>query len=246
MWRRGMLCGACCVDSLSELYRYMALSRCRQYAIRNTQYFPSILMLLTAFAVAVSYSVWNAPVTLAHGGGTPQLVNGEAGPYRIFVWTQPEPLHAGDIHVTIAVILADPNGTVEDANAALNQLDRAVTDANVQVSFGMPQQAQNIAEPAQLNERTGIPYYEADVTLPAAGHWQSRIAVNGIQGQGEVSFNLSVLPPREINWPLVVGGAAAVIVLLGLAIAWSRVQSGRSESAAVGVQGYKLASLLYL
>ena len=189
-----------------------------------------ILGTLTVFALIVAY----ANVALAHGGGTPQLVNSEAGPYRLFVWTQPEPLHAGDVHVTVAVILPDSQGETQN-DAGLNQNDLAVTDATVGVTFRLPQTSQEIAVQATLGEWTGVPYYEADVTLPAAGDWQTNIDVDGPQGKGEVTFALSILPPREINWPLVAGGSFAVLVLLGLAIGWSRMQSGRTESAAVGV-----------
>ncbi|MCB0080977.1 MAG: hypothetical protein KDE47_08615 [Caldilineaceae bacterium] len=175
-----------------------------------------------------------ANVALAHGGGTPQLVNSEAGPYRLFVWTQPEPLHAGDVHVTVAVILPDSQSESQD-DAGLNQNDLAVTDATVHVTFRLPQTSQQIAVQATLGEWTGVPYYESDVTLPAAGDWQTNIDVEGPQGKGEITFALSILPPREINWPLVAGGSFAVLVLLGLAIGWSRMQSGRTESAAVGV-----------
>ncbi|MEZ4656470.1 MAG: hypothetical protein R2911_02755 [Caldilineaceae bacterium] len=192
-------------------------------------------MLLTALTLILGYNLWNADIALAHGGGTPQVVNAEAGPYRIFVWTQPEPLHAGEIHVTIAVILPDANSEGQDASAALNQVDRAVTNASVQVNFALPQGAQNVAAQASLIERTGMPYYEADITLPTAGDWQTTIAVNGAQGRGDAAFDLPVLPPREINWPLVAGGSVTVIVLLGLAIGWSRMQSGRTKSAAVGI-----------
>lgn len=204
------------------------------HAIRHTQYPLSMPMLITAFVLTFGYSAWDADVALAHGGGTPQLVDAKAGPYHIFMWTQPEPLHAGDVHVTIAVILPNAKGQNQN-DSTLNQNDLAVTDASVQVSFALPQRAQEIVVQTDLGEWTGVPYYEADVTLPAAGNWQASIAVDGPLGTGDVAFDLPVLPPREINWPLVAGGSVIVILLLGLAIGWSRVQSGRAESAAVGV-----------
>ena len=54
---------------------------------------------------------------LAHGGGTSQLSNAEAGPYRVFAWTTPEPWRAGEVHVTVAVTLPPPAGTVIDDNS---------------------------------------------------------------------------------------------------------------------------------
>ncbi|MEZ4620844.1 MAG: hypothetical protein R2867_35780 [Caldilineaceae bacterium] len=68
---------------------------------------------------------------LAHGGGTPRLTDVAAGPYRVFTWTQPEPLRVGEVHLTI--------GLTHDAAHAITATDSAmtqpVTDAAVIVRF---------------------------------------------------------------------------------------------------------------
>lgn len=191
---------------------------------------------IVAAIVLLSSVLVNSRPVAAHGGGTPQLVNSEAGPYRLYVWTQPEPLNAGDVHVTIAVTVPDPAASGQTNSAALNQADLAVTDAEVAVNFVLTQPPQNVVAHADLIDRTGVPYYEADVVLPISGTWQTRVSVNGQEGAGEIAFELNVLPPREINWPLVGGGALLVILLLGLAIGWSRVQSDQAASTAMGLK----------
>ena len=43
---------------------------------------------------------------LAHGTGKPRLNNVDAGPFRLTVWTSPDPTRVGEVHVTVL----PPNG----------------------------------------------------------------------------------------------------------------------------------------
>src|SRR5690606_23754773 len=75
-----------------------------------------MLLALAMFAIT-------SGISSAHGGGTPQLSDVEAGPFRLFVWTSPEPWRAGgEAHVTVAVTSLDDAGQtipVDDASVAI-------------------------------------------------------------------------------------------------------------------------------
>lgn len=168
----------------------------------------------TCLAVATLLFAFSALVS-AHGGGTPQLTDAEAGPYRIFAWTEPEPWRAGEAHVSVMVTLAPLPGTEDDERAAANRLDEPVNDAEVAVAFA-PVDALSEAKtlPAELQALGGNISYEVDTVLPAAGIWQVAIAVNGAEGAGDAAFQVEVLPSRTVNVWLLVGGALMVVLVL--------------------------------
>ena len=141
------------------------------------------------------------PLLFAHGGGTSQLANAEAGPYRVFAWTTPEPWRAGEVHVTISVTLPPPAGTVIDDNQLSNMLDEPVSDAVVTVSL-IPVDGTSapIGISAVRQDLLGGAYFEADTELPGAGNWQVFIDVGGPLGEGRVDFMVTVLPAQRVNW----------------------------------------------
>ena len=47
--------------------------------------------------------LFTPPSIQAHGGGVPQLINAKAGPYRVSVCTQPDPIRVCEFHLTLAV-----------------------------------------------------------------------------------------------------------------------------------------------
>lgn len=171
--------------------------------------------------------VFSTPI-FAHGGGTPQLTDAEAGPYRIFAWTEPEPWRASEVHVSVMVTLAPPPGTEENERAAANRLDEPVNDAEVSVTFA-PVDALEEAQtlPAELQALGGNISYELDTELPVAGIWQVAIAVDGEEGLGDAAFEVDVLPARTVNLWILVGGVLLLIVALGIiGTLRSRRQSG--------------------
>ena len=149
----------------------------------------------------------------AHGGGTPQLSDVAAGPYRLFVWTQPEPWRAGEVHVTVAVILPAESGA--------GGVDRPVIDAAVTIGLTGPAGEDyqvDAAPPALLSN----PTYEADARPPTSGPWQITVAVAGQEGAGGARFTVDVLPARTVNWALLAGGVAALVVITGAMVIYSR------------------------
>ncbi|MEM7126474.1 MAG: hypothetical protein AAF702_09125 [Chloroflexota bacterium] len=171
---------------------------------------------------------------LAHGGGTPRLTDVEAGPYRLFAWTSPEPLRAGEIHMTIAVTLPPTTSSGSDKQGA-NQSDtltEAVTDVNVGVVFEpmvaddqSPSQlaSAKVALMASVSEINPL-YYEVDTELAFAGQWKATISVDGLLGTAEASFMSGVEPALLVNWSLVFG----IVLLLVVIILYSRMRT-RSE-----------------
>ncbi|MEZ4870352.1 MAG: hypothetical protein R3C14_53980 [Caldilineaceae bacterium] len=165
----------------------------------------------------------------AHGGGTPQLTDVTAGPYRLYVWTQPAPLRVGDIHLSIAVLAAQA-----EANRA-NQSDQAVTDATVTVLVTKEDGAQApITAVASLQPTLGVYYYEADLQTPATGAWHFLVKVEGSAGAGQADFVATVFEERQLNWPFLIGAGLLLIVLLGLIGVWNRLQAPADERRSHG------------
>lgn len=172
-----------------------------------------LLMLLAALAACLPQ------VANAHAAGTPQLSNVPAGPYRVYVWTDPEPLRVGDMHLSVLVTMVPESGDATDPQ----QPERPVEDAQVTVQF-VP--ASGEGDPLTWHpvpqESLGTVYYELDATLPTPGDWLFKIQVEGPEGKGAVDFQDEVAPAREVNWGLLAVGALVLLLAVALAGRWSR------------------------
>jgi hypothetical protein len=165
----------------------------------------------------------NFPVIVqAHSSGPPRLADAVAGPYRVFAWTQPQPLRVGDVHISVLVTQATTGDT---------RTTQPVTDAQVQVQFEpIGQAGQTIVVVANTQEFLGSIYYEADVQLPSTGDWRATINIEGPAGKGSVGFESAVLAKRTLNWPVVIGATALLVLLLCLMGVWSRMQAKEAAS----------------
>ena len=151
-----------------------------------------------------------AGVAQAHGGGgAPHLSNAVVGPYRVSAWTQPSPLRAGNMHVSIAV--SEPPASNAAAEAGSPVLDAIV---NVRLN-PVDQTGETLAAPATHQNATNKLFYEADLTVPAEGQWQVTILVEGPAGSGHANFQIEVLPPSPFNWAFWGGGLALVLLAAG-------------------------------
>jgi len=160
---------------------------------------------------------WLTAPLSAHGGGVPRLTDEVAGPYRIFAWTQPDPLRVGEMHLSIGVVAAAKNA---------GGLDEAVTDATVVVSLAPTTGSMSPVQViAVLQEQLGSYYYEADATLPNPGEWRFTIEVSGASGDGSAAFVSEVLAARQINWFLIIIAGLLLVALLGLIGLWNRMQA---------------------
>ncbi len=158
----------------------------------------------TAFFSALS-GLLIAGVAAAHGGGTPQLSGANAGPYWLTVWTSPEPVRAGEMHVTVGVGRAD---------------GAPVLDADVQVEISaLPNGGVSLSGAATSAQSSNKFLYEVDFSLPESGRYLVTVKVSGAEGRGAASFELHVLPAEASNWLglLLVGvGVTALAVWLRL------------------------------
>ena len=145
-------------------------------------------------------------ITLAHGGGTPQLVNEPAGPYWLSVWTTPDPARVGEFHLTLG--LSEP-GEGREAGAPVLGANMQVRLEPATATTGSP-----VTAMATNENSTNKLFYEADVTIPAEGTWQVQIQVDGPAGVGAASFPLEVGPPQTTNWLLLGGGGVLLVAAL--------------------------------
>jgi MYXO-CTERM domain-containing protein len=144
--------------------------------------------------------------TMAHGGGTSQVADVPAGPYHLFVWTSPEPWRADAlVHVTVAVTRVDERGETFP-----------ITDAQVTIRLAPDSQpGQVLTLEATPVSAVATGFYEADHLLPGDGLWRVEVDVRGSDGAGSVRFTNPAQPAGSINWILWVGGALALLALLG-------------------------------
>jgi hypothetical protein len=179
--------------------------------------------------------VINARPVQAHGGGEPQLVNAQAGPYRVSAWTQPEPIRVGRMHLSVAVSESPGPGSSGEETGDL------VLDAAVRVQMNpMNRPGPALVTSATREDAVNKLLYEADMELPAEGQWQVVISVEGAAGTGSASFNIEVLPSlasnaltalgtfRTLRWP-VWAGLALVLLTVGWSVQTFRGQALKGE-----------------
>jgi len=164
----------------------------------------------------------------AHGGGTPRLVNAGDGPYRIFAWTQPEPLRAGEIHISIAITEPPPEGSKIDDSSLSNELERVVQGAEITLLLASINEPDAVIEVSAAASTVSEFYYEADLILPTEGVWRMRLVAKAEAGVSQAEFRADVLPARQVNWTLV-GGGAVLFILLSVSLGF-RVRQGNKEA----------------
>lgn len=167
-------------------------------------------LLYFSVLVAVIY-----PTTiLAHGGGEPRLTNVAVGPYRIYLWSLPEPPRVGDFHLSVILTEPDSSAPVSDEDKSL---EAAILDANVEIMLEpVDRKGDSMVLSATHDEAVFKVFYEADAQLLTAGKWQATVSVAGPKGEGNASFELDVLPARTVNWTLIVGIGIGILTLIGL------------------------------
>lgn len=189
---------------------------------------PWLYTLMVALIGGIALHLLATPLS-AHGGGVPRLTDEVAGPYRIFAWTQPEPLRVGDIHLSIAVVKGARSG-----EQSATGLDEPITDAAVMITLQPVNQGDApLRVSAVLQQQLGNYYYEADATLPTAGDWRFTIEVSGMMGDGRVAFVSAVSPARQINWTLVITAGGLLVGLFVLIGVWNRLQAREATPARI-------------
>lgn len=151
------------------------------------------------------------PNVRAHGGGTPQLIDVRAGPYALWVWTDPDPLRVGQMHVSVAV--AEP------------ETQAPILDAQVTVQIELPGEGTTpLTADATGTAAANKLLYVAILEPPVEGQWLVTVSVAGPAGSGWTDFEVPVLPPRPVNWGLI-GGAGLGLLTIG----WTVWMLGRQK-----------------
>ena len=176
-------------------------------------------MFLRRFLLILTVVLALLPGALfAHGGGTPVLTRVEAGPYWLYVFTEPVNPQAGtEYHVTIAVTQPEADGS-----------ETPVNFATVAVQF-VPERGNAILRQA-VSSTAGPGYYEADVVLPSGGMWQVQVDAISPLGSGTASYNVEALAASGVQWGWIVAGV--VIVLAGAGLLASVVGKRKVQPAA--------------
>ena len=166
------------------------------------------IRVVLALLLALGLLTVTTDISRAHGGGASQLSDVPVGPFRLFVWTSPDPWRAGgEAHVTVAVTSLDPAGQTIP-----------VADATVVIELmpvGAPERAIVLAATPSVGAGAGAGFYEGDTSLLQAGEWDVSVKVSSAAGAGKAGFAYRVLPGSQINWLLWLGSALAVLALIG-------------------------------
>ena len=143
----------------------------------------------------------------AHTEGKMQLASAPAGPYRLTVWTSPDPAEIGELHVALAVV------TDEDASPVL--------DARVLVELVPEGQGEALISLATTDDSENKFLYEAVFDVVDPGRYVVNLIVQGEEGVGSgVAFDLDVEGSSGFNWlyliPIVLIVAAAGLLWYAL------------------------------
>ncbi len=171
-------------------------------------------MEMSSIPMLVHRRFWLLAVTLigllvvaspaaAHTEGVMQLAAEPAGPYMLTVWTSPDPAEVGELHVAIAVVLA------EDASPVL--------EADVLVRLTPEDGGPIVSGPATVENSENKFLHEAILDVDYGGTYLVEVLVEGADGgAGEASFPLVVEGRPVLNLPMIVltVGLVTIVVFL--------------------------------
>lgn len=160
---------------------------------------PAWALLLAAAALLLAA----AGAAAAHTEGKMQLASAPAGPFKLTVWTSPDPARVGKLHVAAAVVLA------EDASPIL--------DAGVRVTLEPLGGGSVLTAPATAEDAANKFLYEAIFNVTEAGPYQVTVSVADAKGlTGQADFELAVQPAGGFGWllllPVGLGGVAVLLL----------------------------------
>lgn len=127
----------------------------------------------------------------AHADGGALRFSGTCGPYEVAVFTEPTPLRAGPVDLSVFVQDAETGRVVDGAEISVTlRRDEAPTGA--------------LRAAATRGAATNKLLYAAHADLPDAGTWNVKIQIHGQAGQADAELVLVAGPPlpRVVElWP---------------------------------------------
>ena len=173
--------------------------------------------LFWGFPLAMVFLIAWTSLSFAHGGaGYPQLTNVDIGPYRIFVWSDPEPPQVGPYHVAVALT----ESLEGDASGFAGQ---PILNADITVNLVNPETSTVLTSKATHLDAVNKIYYEADFEVDTPGEWRIELIVAGPEGPAQATYTTQIAP-ATFNWTPVLGGAAALLLIAGAVFFHFRVQ----------------------
>jgi hypothetical protein len=161
--------------------------------------------LLAACLAAVILLVTYQPAS-AHTEGKMQLSAEPAGPFKMTVFSSPDPAITGDIHIAALIFVA------EDA--------RPVLDADVLVTVE-PVDGEGPSQKSQAvqGDSENKLLFEAIIDVSAPGLYEVSIAVEDADGQsGQASFELEVTSDEGFNWLYIIPVIIFVLIVVVLIV----------------------------
>jgi hypothetical protein len=145
-----------------------------------------------------------AAAGVARGDGGTVRLSEQVGPYRVSVFTAPEPLRVG---------AADVSVFVQDSAGA------AVAEARVRITLTPPGgNGAVLSAEATQEAATNKLLRAATLDLPAAGAWRLAVEVEGPRGSGRCAVDIEVGPPLPgwVEWWPWVAWPAVPVLLFAL------------------------------
>ena len=148
----------------------------------------------------------------AHTEGVMQLSAAPAGPYKLTVWTSPDPAEVGELHVAIAAVSA------EDASPIL--------EADILVRLTPEDGGPAVSSLATIENSENKFLHEAILDVPYGGTYLVEIFVEGADGgAGDASFPLVIESRPVLNLPMIVATVGVVTIALFLVRRYRRASA---------------------
>jgi hypothetical protein len=134
-------------------------------------------------------------------GGTVRLLE-QKGDYQIAVFTEPTPLRAGLVDISVLIQQADTQSPISEVEVTIEARRRG--DAGPTISH-----------PATTEAATNKLFRAATFELPEAGWWDLEVSIDGPLGMTQARFDVEVaepLPPYLAMWPWVCWPVLPILV----------------------------------
>lgn len=151
------------------------------------------------------------PSSTSGNGGTPRLANARAGPYLVSVWSRPDPVQVGELHLSAAVMVPDARAPVLNAEVRLI--------ARPTAGHGTP-----VSALASRGAGANKLLYHADLKLPHADRWRVTVLVEGLTGRGSTDFQV-VAKPRAVRKGVLAGTGLSLVALVLVTLLWFHSKS---------------------